>query len=247
MKQINVTNSAGQSQSTIGAQEHVNFIWADPAKLAGFINVNDRMILQSVRAECSFVNSSSTNSTIIIYDIIARKDTSNASVGSPAGAWSYGVDSAGGSATDYKVIGSIPSESVAFNQFYKIVQRTRISLGPGQMHRHEVTFFPNKVLTGQHITNVAYQLAGITLSSIVTHYGMPAHDSTTTTDVTVDVSALDYVQKVSYDWRLLEDATTAWSKSNNLATTFAVGEQFVNEAVGQVQDAGGLHPGTLHT
>lgn len=247
-KQVSVQNGAGQQESSIGLQNAISFTYGASATVLGFMgSANDKILLHSIRAETSFVNASSTNSTIVIYDIISRKDAGGANVSTPLNAWASGVDSAGGSSTDWQVIGSVPTESVSFNQFYKIVQRTRVSMGPGQMHRHEITFNPNKSIAGLYATNQPYNLSGVTLYTLVVHYGMPAHDSTTTTDVRVDVSSLDYLQKVSYDWRLLEESTTSWSKSNTLATTFAVGEQFVNEAVGQVQDAGGLHPGTLHT
>lgn len=247
-RQVRVVNSAASFESTIGTQNAVWLNYADPTTLYGMIpSVNDKMILHTIRAEASLVNSSSTNSTLVLYDIVCRKDCNSANTGSPNGAWQVGIDDAGGSSTDYKIIGSIPTESVLFNDYYKIVQRTRISLSPGQMHRHEVTYNPNKVLSGEYLSNVTYGLAGITCGVMVVQYGMPAHDSTTATSVTVDVGALDFLNKVSYDWRELENSVTSWSKTNNLATTFAVGEQFVNEAVGQVQDAGGLHPGTLHT
>lgn len=247
-KQVSVQNGAGQSESTVGLQAAVSFNYAAAPVLLVFLgSANEKLIMHSIKAEVSWVNSSSSNSTFVIYDIIARKDTGAANASTPVNAWASGIDSAGGSATDYQVIGSVPTESTTFNQFYKVVQRTRVSMGPGQMHRHEVSYNPNKLLAGLYLTNVAYNVAGLTMYTLIVHHGMPAHDSTTKTDVRVDISAMDYVQKISYEWRQVEDATTTWSKSNTLATSFAVGEEFVNEAVGQVQNAGGLFPGTLHT
>lgn len=247
-RQVKVYNTAGSFESATGTQAAVWLSFADPTSLYGMLpSVNDKMILHSIKAEIAMVNSSSTNSTLMVYDIVCRKDCNSANTGSPNGAWQVGIDDAGGSSTDYKIIGSVPTESVLFNEYYKIVQRTRVSLSPGQMHRHEVSYNPNKVLSGEYLNNVTYGIAGITIGTMVVQYGMPAHDSTTSTSVTVDVGALDYITKVSYDWRELENSVTSWTKGNNLATSFAVGEQFVNEAVGQVQDAGGLHPGTIHT
>jgi len=247
-RQVSVENGAGQDQSSIGLQSALSFTFAASAGVTAFLaSPNDKLVLHSIKGEISMVNSSSSNSTLVLYDIICKKDAGGANASTPVNAWASGIDSAGGSSTDYQVIGSVPTESVTFNSFYKVVQSTRISLGPGQMHRHEVTYNPNRTLPGLYTTNQPYNLAGVTIYTLVVHYGMPAHDSTTTTDVRIDVSAIDYLQKVSYDWRLLEESTTTWKKTNNLATTFAVGEQFVNESVGQVQDSGGLHPGTLHT
>ena len=233
----------------MGKQAVVYFSYSSPTDLyGGLASVNnDKMIFHGVQAEISMVNASSTNSQIFIYDVICKKDCNSGNTGSPNGAWQVGIDDAGGNNTDYQIVGSIPTESRLFSDYYKIVQRTRVSLGPGQMHRHEVSWHPNKVLSGEYLNNCTYGLQGVTVGTMIVHYGMPAHDSTTTTAVTVDVSSLDIVVKYSQDWRLLEDSVTSWSKSNTLGTTFAVGEQFVNEAVGQVQDSGGLHPGTLHS
>lgn len=247
-RQVKVINSAGSFESTVGTQNATWLSAADAASLYAMLpSVNDKMILHTVRGEISLVNSSSTNSTVVLYDIVAKRDSNTGNTGSPNGAWQVGIDDAGGNSTDWKVIGSIPQESVLFNEYYKIVQRTRISLAPGQMHRHEFSYTPNKVLSGEYLNNVTYGAAGITIGTMVLQYGMPAHDSTTTTAVTVDVGAIDYLFKVSYDWRELENSVTAWTKSNTLATSFAVGEQFVNQAVGQVQDATGLRPTVLHT
>lgn len=246
--QVKVGNLGNNSTSTVGTQKVADYQYADPATLLAMLpSVNDKMILHAIKAELILVNSSASNSCLTLYDVIARKDCSSAANSTAFNAWATGVDSAGGSATDYNTVGSIPTESVTFREFYKIVQSTRVTLGPGEMHRHQVIYRPNKQLTGLYLANVPYQIAGVSLETLVVHHGMPAHDSTTHTSVTIDVSDLDIVLDVSYEWKELENSVTNWSRSNNLATSFAVGEQFVNEAVGQVQDAAGLHPGTLHS
>ena len=120
-------------------------------------------------------------------------------------------------------------------------------MAPGEMHRHEVKYAPNKAIQGEYAAYTTYGLKGLTFWTLIVHYGMPAHDSTTETDVTIDVSSLDIVTKASYDYRQLNKSSPNWTKSNTLATTFAVGEEFVNEAVGQIQNAAGLIPGQLHS
>lgn len=246
--QISVENGAGDLTTTTGVQGVTSFAYASAPGLFGYLaSVNDQLVLHSIKAELLFTNSSSSNSAITIYDIVARKDAGNANVNLPSQAWRYGVDQAGGAADDYLIVGSEPTESVAFNQFYKIVQRKRVSMAPGQLHRHEIYYQPNKLLKGQYLTQQPYNIAGITLYTMVVHHGMPVHDVTTKTNVSIDISSIDWCQKVSYQWRILEDATTSWRKTNNLATSFPNGEEFVNEAVGQVQNAAaGLVPTTLH-
>lgn len=248
--EIYVANFAENSASTVGLQtysEIPHFDSGSIAALSGF-QIYKELFLESVKAEVNLVNASESSDTVTIYDIISRSDCSVAGKNSsPGAAWSYGIDSEGGSSTDYKIVGSCPTDSVMFNKFYKIVQRTRINMGPGQMHRHEVTFRPNRKVQGFWVDAVPYGLAGLTCWTLIVHHGQPAHDSTTTTNVTIDVSSLDIVRKTCWTYKFLENSTINWQKSNTLATTFAVGEQFVNEAVGQVVDAAGLHPGTLHS
>lgn len=246
--QVSVENGAGDITTTAGIQGVTSFAYASSAGMFAYLaSVNDQLVMHSIKAELLFTNSSSSNSAITIYDIVARKDAGNANVALPSLAWQYGVDQAGGAANDYLVVGSEPTESVAFNQFYKIVQRKRINMAPGQLHRHEVYYQPNKLLKGQYLTQQPYNVTGVTVYTMIVHHGMPAHDRVTGTNVTIDISSIDWCQKVSYQWRILEDASTSWRKTNNLPTSFPNGEEFVNEAVGQTQNAtAGLVPTQLH-
>lgn len=248
-KQVYVVNQAGNWQTTAGIQSFTEFGFLTPTIVTTNLMPTsfDKSIIHKVVGEVNMVNASSSNSTVIIYDVINTKDCASASNQTPGNAWLKGVDNEGGSATDYQVIGSEPTESILFNQFFKVSQRTRISLAPGEMHRHEVVYAPNKAIQGEYASYTTYGLKGLTFWTLIVHYGMPAHDSTTKTAVTIDISSLDIVVKTSYDYRQLNKSSPNWAKSNTLGTSFAVGEEFVNEAVGQVQNAAGLAPGTLHT
>lgn len=247
--QFYVSNYAENSLTTVGLQDYREIAFFEPGTISTFHDfaIYKDLFLESFNGEINMVNASSTNSVVTLYDIICKSDCSSSGKNSSPGvAWSYGVDQEGGSSTDYKVIGSVPTDSYMFNKYYKVVQKTRVSMAPGQMHRHQVTFRPQKKVQGFWVDASPYGLANTTCWTLIVHHGSPAHDSTTNTSVTIDVSSLDIVRKYTYAYKFLEDSAANWQKTNNLATTFAVGEQFVNEAVGQVQDAGGLHPGTLH-
>lgn len=245
-----VSNFGYNAQTTTGLQGYTEVAYMEPGTLttlSGFQIYKD-LFIESLKAEVNMVNASESSNSLVIYDVIARGDLSSAGKNSsPGAAWSYGVDSEGGSATDYKIIGSVPTDSVMFNKFFKIVQRTRVNLPPGGMHRHEVTYRPNRKVQGFWPDAAPYGLGGLTCYTLIVHYGQPAHDSTTTTSVTMDISSLDIVTKTNILYKFLENSTINWQKNNTLATTFAVGEQFIDEAVGQTVDAAGLHPGTLHT
>jgi len=247
-RQNYVYNYGYAASAGTGVQNYTEINLMDPSIISLIQSDYDRILIHGFQAEVQLVNSSSTANQLMIYDVICRKDCATASKNSsPGTAWALGVDIEGGSSTDYNTIGSRPTESVAFNTFYKIVQKTPLTLSPGELHRHLVRFNPNRMVNGFWNDAAIYGMQGLTCWTLIVHHGQPAHDSTTATSVTIDPSELDIVWKTSIDYRMMDKSTAIWGKTNNLATSFAVGEQFVNEAVGQVQDSGGLHPGTLHT
>ena len=87
-KQLKVYNTSNNSVSTVGKQAVVYFSYSSPSDLyGGLASVNDKMIFHGVEAEISMVNASSTNSQIMIYDVICRKDCNSGNTGSPNGAF----------------------------------------------------------------------------------------------------------------------------------------------------------------
>lgn len=246
--QHRVSNSASKAVTTPGVQGFYEIGWLTaPIVAAMSASLTDRLFIQKIDGEVNLVNTSATNSTLMIYDIIAKRDISTVSKNSSPGvAWGYGIDNEGGTNSDYSVIGSTPMESEMFRNFYRIVQKTPVSLAPGEMHRHLTTYRPNQAVSDTVGESVAYGIQGLSCWTLIVHYGMPAHDSTTETSVTIDPSDLDIVHSMSVDWRQIQKNDTAWTKSNNLATTFAVGEEFVNKAQGAVQNVGGLDFTDLH-
>lgn len=247
--QHRLSNSAISADATAGVQSYYEIPWlSGPIALAISSAVTDRVFFEKIAGEVQLVNASATNSSLIIYDIIARRDINTANKNnSPAGAWAYGIDNEGGSSSDYTVIGSTPLESEMFRNFYRIVQRTPISLAPGELHRHITSFTPNKLLSSTVSDCCTYGIGDLSCWTLIVHHGMPAHDSTTTTSVTIDPSTLDVVHFMTVDTRLLQKTDTVWTKSNNLSTSFAVGEEFVNKAQGLVQTVAGLDATQLHS
>lgn len=209
-----------------------------------------RVLIERIEGEHLIANAASSACIMFLYDVIARRDSAIASF-DPSTTVLTGIDDEGGTNTDYNTVGATPQGSDMFNQFYKIVQTTRIVLAPGGIHRHNFTFDPNRPLHGavvkELVANANCAVKDLSIFTMVRFYGQPAHDSTTDTSVSTANCALDVITSYQIRYRWLQNSATSWSRSNNLGTTFAVGEQFVNEAVGQVQDATGLHPGTLAT
>jgi len=247
--------AGGNTQSTAGIQNAFQVPWLNVYQLgacAAVVNASEatRFLLEHMHGTLMLSSASVFSTTVTLYDVIARRDLPTSAIGDPVNAWSTGLTEEG--AGSYQTIGSTPFESELFNQFYKVVQTTEVDIPSGGVHRHVVDFRPYAVIH-QDVVNQQYGgalnagggIRGITCFTLVKYHGSPAHDSTTNTAVTISPASLDAVQSFDIQFRGLLQANVSWQRKNNLATSFAVGAQIVNDLVGQVQDAGGLHPGTL--
>lgn len=251
-------NYAGANvQSVVGLQFAGWYPWYDYNVLHNIRNsgpnaptLTSRVLHEQMNGEILFANSSIFTTTMIIYDIIARRDlhlglASSAELAAPTGAWSTGISDEGGAANDWKIIGGTPFQAELFNQFYRVVRTTRVELNPGGIDRHVVSFRPNMILHNEVVEANSYGIKDLTCYTMVVFYGQPAHDSTTTTSVSISASSLDVVQSAKYRYRYLQESSTDFSSANALAGSFAVGPQIVNDEVGQTQDATGLRPTVL--
>lgn len=259
--QFFVRNDAGANyQAATGAQQGFYFGHFSYGDLLAIKNaapntptITSRVLLEYIEGEIYFANAAVFNTSVTIYDVIARRDLPTVNCADPASCWSTGIfdESAGG--TNFATVGAEPFQSELFNQYFKVVGKTKLDVPSGGTHRHVIKWRPNKVLHNEVFANSCYAagtanqggIADLTVFTLVIYHGQPAHDSTTITSVTVSPASLDVIHKTSMRYKYLQESSTDWTRSNNLATTFAVGAQIVNDLVGQVQDAAGLKPGTL--
>jgi hypothetical protein len=259
--QFFVRNDAGvNNQSATGAQQafqYGHFTYGDLQAIRGEspdspINAS-RVLLEYVEGEILFANAAVFTTSCTIYDVIARRDLPTVNCGDPNTAWFAGLQDEGAGGTGFTTVGAEPFQSELFNQYFKVHGKTKVDIPSGGTHRHVIRWRPNKVLHNEVMTNSVYSAGGsnaggvadITVFTLIIFHGQPAHDSTTITSVTVSPASLDVIHKTSMKYRYLQESSTDWTRSNGLGTTFAVGAQVVNDLVGQVQDAAGLHPGTL--
>lgn len=252
-----VINSQGYNvQSGPGVQTYIVFPWADYNVLHAIGNLSPnaptkacRYLLEEWTGETQYANAAVTTCIATFYDIVLRKDASlgisgSTDLGSPGTAWSVGAADEGVN-NEYTYIGSTPFESDLFNTYYKVVQSTKVVIAPGGIHTHKCHADVNKIIRETNVEHSAYGLAGVTCYTMVVVQGQPAHDSATNSSVTISGASLDCIAKATYKFRFMQESAVDVTRVNNLANAFAVGEQHVNEEVGQVQDSGGLHPGTL--
>lgn len=229
-----VWNNAGQLKSTVGLQTYgkVLTLWdgTDVTQIDTDINgasTASRFVLESGTAEVMFSNIYLSNVTVDIYDVIARKDISGAAVADTTTAWTNGAtaESAAGEGTK---LGSTPFQSEYFNQYWKVMQKTHIVLGAGQMHKHCVDIDAHKLMSYAYTQNTAYGYKDLTYNCLVVISGAPANDSTTQTSVSLGAGGINYVYGKEYHSKMLYLNFAKIVDHSSLATTFAVGEQVVN-------------------
>lgn len=196
------------------------------ADIAG-ASTQDRVILSDCKAEVNFTNCFLANCTFDIYDIFARKDAGATVCGDAVAAWTQGdVDE--GAALEYTKIGSTPFETELFNQFFKVVQKTRVVLPGGALHKHQVHVSPHKLMTYSYMNNTTKLFREMTYNCLVVLHGQPANQVTGTTGGSMGAAGLNIVYGKEYVTKLLYDNKAKIVDHTTLATTFTGGEQIVN-------------------
>ena len=138
--------------------------------------------LESVTGEMLMSNSSLATQYVDIYDIVRKRDCGLAPggvlvTGDPIMSWKYGVsdqDPAGPNLTDYQAVTSKPTDSRLFNDYFTVVQKSRVGLAAGATHRHRVNYAINKVIDTELLNRANGDLAGYTVYTMVVINGQPA-------------------------------------------------------------------------
>lgn len=232
-------NAQGQSVGAIGRQTPVTLLNLGGAQElltvsqlytgAGAVN---KMLVETIRAQMLLSNNMLGPCSFTIYDIVARKDCSAASISDPASAWAQAISDESTGASFSYVVGATPFNAQAFTQYYKIVKTTKVVLGAGSVHRHVVTTRPNRILDYEYIGNTIYNIAGVSTFCMVVHNGMPACDSTTATSVRLGKSTLNLIGSWEYQVKFLANSSQKVVQVNNLTTSFPVAEEIFNQGSG---------------
>ena len=191
-----------------------------------------RYELSKMTGELLFTNSSLASSYVEIYDIVSRRDSpaftggaGSLNLADPVNCWNQGVsDITAGIPTSntWTVIKSLPFDSQLFNDYFKVVRRHHVGMPQGATHRHTVDLGVDKVFDAellQSITgasalypdqaqNTLRNMRGVTMWTMVVHYGQPASAATDAgAVVTTAKIALDFVQSLRYKYTYIQDTT----------------------------------------
>lgn len=248
-----VINDSAQLTCGVGVQNVQDLAFltnADLLALLAFSPYNPiatdtvRMFIQSVTAEYVYSNQSAATAICTIYDCQAKRDLSSALNFAPRAAWLQGVTDEG-QVTEMTTVGAKPYDVMLFKAFWGIVKTHKVTIPPGGIHRHRITFHPNCIYDGAVAQYATYGSMGLDSSPMIVWHGQPAHDSTTKTQVSTAPINMDFTRSLEYTVKFIQNNVPSVHRTNNLVSAFTVGEELFNEDVGQLQNAAGLVPGTL--
>lgn len=178
-----------------------------------------RAIIESVIGECEFTNSSTARVNVDVYDIIRIRDSNpnNVSSTAPLLAWYYGSGAqtpAGNDLSFNVIIGTQPTDSQAFKDYFKILKRTHLVMDQGATHRHMFSRRINKIVDNEVVGDASYTGNSNDLKPY-THYVMvvfhgqacatdsttePSYATTTTAQVRLDLVQTYRVKYTQVSW-----------------------------------------------
>lgn len=224
-----IVNNAYQVKSLVGKQT------AQTILTLGDINAYqevasagpkaNRFILSKAIGEVTLSNIYLSNCVVTIYDCISRRDGIS-TFSTPSAAWGQGyTDIGAGNITN---VGAVPWDTDQFNDYWKVVQRTEVTLGSGVMHRHRVNMSPHFLLKGA-VADYYPVFRDITYCCMIVVRGAPANDTMTQSQVSIGVGGVNIVSAFEHIWRQMSNSLEGIVVTNNLLTAFTNAEQVVNE------------------
>lgn len=195
------------------------FRHADLETLMGMMpqttNNTNRVNFESASAELQISNMRNSNTRVVIYDIIARRDTDDGYITLPEDALNAAITNQGG-AGDKTDFGISPFTLDVFTQYFKVLKMTHVLLSEGQTHIHRVHYAPNKVLSEQVVKNTDSNIRGLSCFTMIHTFGTPCNDYDTHTTITSTSVRLDIVWKKTYRFGFISNEYTRLELNNNL-------------------------------
>lgn len=163
--------------------------------------------LESVTSELALTNTSNYGAVVDIYECVAKRDFSggntsyfgstNTMVLSPVTYWQSGmlqasgsvggIASAGAGLLVSTTIGSVPTDSQLFNEYWQISSKFRLNLPGLSTHVHRSLYTYNKVLSYFRIQDSTL-MQGITRNYIIVVKGTPVISGSSVVDYSANVA-----------------------------------------------------------
>lgn len=170
--------------------------------------------------------------TMIVYDLMAKRQSPSTAFDNPEECWERGLTDAGVAAGHSLNVGQTPSFSAEFRRYWRIKQTTKVLLEPGQQHEHTVYHKINRVLDSTAWAITPTSVVGLTTYTMIVFYGSLAHETATPTTVSFTAATLDIAQFVEKKFGYITHVGDTYTLTNTLPTTFLDADM-----MGENQDA----------
>lgn len=187
-----------------------------------------QFVVEGMTGSVKLQNQDTGNVEIVLYDVVCKADTSFDALQS----WYTGLNDQANVATYTGTtlpVGCVPQLSSFFNTHWKVKQKTRIVLGQGQSHVHQITLKPNRLFKGEEIQDGDAYISGLSYITLVVANGLPANDSTTVSQVSTGAVNVDIVYTKQMKYTYCFNNQSQWSQyQSRLPTAFTVGESIMD-------------------
>lgn len=207
-------------------------VTGDPTNASYTQRKSTQFVVEGMTGSVKLQNQDNGNVEIVLYDCVCKNDTAS----DPLFSWYTGLNQEA-NVTTYSgttlPVGSIPQLSQYFNAHWKVKQKTRIVLGQGQSHVHQISLKPNRLFKGDYLQDSDAYLAGLTYCTLVVANGLPANDTTTLTQVSTGSVNVDVVYTKQMKYTYMVNNQSQWAQyANRLPTSFTNNESIMNVGTG---------------
>lgn len=204
----------------------------DPTSSNNTQRKTTQFVVEGMTGSVKIQNQDNGNVEIVLYDVVCKNDTDYDALYT----WYQGLNNQA-NVTTYTgstlPVGSVPQLSSYFNTHWKVKQKTRIVLGQGQSHVHQITLKPNRLFKAEEIEDGNDYISGLSYITLVVANGLPANDSTTLTQVSTGSVNVDIVYTKQMKFTYCVNNQSQWSQyANRLPTAFTNNESIMNIGTG---------------
>lgn len=230
--QVFVENSYSSVSCSTGLQEYavVGSLYSAAAlqaiqQFAGSGTFTRELNIYHQFVDCAIQIANSTDQSlyVTIYQIVPKRDSSDANLVDPATTVQNSLaiettSGVAGTATDYRTIGFTPQAIEPFNQYWKIVGQQDLLMESGQVHLERVRFAVNRKVDSA-LTLYQNVLKDFNRFVMIRISGTPEWATATPTTVSTTPGRVSVVTSYNYHYRKVETAPVTYQLGNALPTS----------------------------
>lgn len=193
------------------------------------------LYIESVTINHEITSAAQFAQTLVIRDLIARRDHTT----SPVAAWDSGllegnkaINMVGSITFNNQTLRVTPYQSNTFCQLWKIIGEKTFMLAPGATHKHTVKVNVKKRINVDDFKQPNNYRKGLSIGGLITHWGQPANANLQPGAIQTLGGALDIITKMTIRFKIDYNENTDQNLYfNNLSTTAAmVTPTIINQA-----------------